>query len=526
MTRTTTITPFLYHNHSNADDQPFVRSSLAALEGKNITKIAAGCYHSVFASSNGMIYVCGRNNHGQLGTGDITERHIPYPIDIFLGKRVAQIASGFYHTIILTGLDDEAQGVKGANSEDLAAPFSSEKVLGMPCLAWDTQSNAMALPLNATKGPDMLDSSAAASDGMLASSLPAGMLNQEQVHAASLIPAAAPVKPPLDEISHPSVASDFSTSVAPYADVCSEVTLPTNAPTNQDLAASATSPHGSSLFSDDGSVRQDKAALFVLAHMERLARPLFTGVGGSVGICAKVGSKVVSANEDGNDKVRYVVDVCPSTFWLLHKLISAMHGGGSGGGLGTVTTQATYTQLLDENRGFMILSCLRILKANLGRLVKMGSLAGKIRDAMCANDSTFGPRFSEDSIRPAGQAEGAPSLKEKERRDAEDMGADDIADLVLALRAIHSLLVSVVESPTLIGLDATALQKEAAEVLVMGIELFYPNQGEIISLLDKLMGCPLWEGRNREESGEESEEDDLIGKMHELDVEDEEDVSR
>jgi len=76
---------------------------IEAMEGKGVVRIAAGCYHTVLVGRNGMLYVCGRNNHGQLGTGDTNERHLPHPIDLFLGKRVAMVSAGFYHTIVLTG---------------------------------------------------------------------------------------------------------------------------------------------------------------------------------------------------------------------------------------------------------------------------------------------------------------------------------------------------------------------------------------------------------------------------------------
>ena len=52
----------------------------------SITKIAAGCYHSVFAEAGGRVWVCGRNNHGQLGVGDCMERHEVTHIDTFIGK--------------------------------------------------------------------------------------------------------------------------------------------------------------------------------------------------------------------------------------------------------------------------------------------------------------------------------------------------------------------------------------------------------------------------------------------------------
>lgn len=77
------------------------------LEGKEIVRFACGCYHTVAVSDSGMLYVFGRNNHGQLGTGDTNERLYPFPIDDFLGKRIAYIAAGFYHTVVLTGGKDE-----------------------------------------------------------------------------------------------------------------------------------------------------------------------------------------------------------------------------------------------------------------------------------------------------------------------------------------------------------------------------------------------------------------------------------
>lgn len=60
-------------------------------EGKGISKVSAGCYHTVLVGSDGMLYVFGRNHHGQLGTGDTNERHSPFPVDTFLGKRIAKV---------------------------------------------------------------------------------------------------------------------------------------------------------------------------------------------------------------------------------------------------------------------------------------------------------------------------------------------------------------------------------------------------------------------------------------------------
>jgi alpha-tubulin suppressor-like RCC1 family protein len=88
------------------------------LEGKDIVRLACGCYHTVAVSDNGVMYVFGRNNHGQLGTGDTNERVYPFPIDDFVGKRVALVAAGFYHTVVLTGGKDDDKTEQDAASSD------------------------------------------------------------------------------------------------------------------------------------------------------------------------------------------------------------------------------------------------------------------------------------------------------------------------------------------------------------------------------------------------------------------------
>ncbi|CAM9092741.1 unnamed protein product, partial [Ectocarpus fasciculatus] len=54
---------------------------VSGLREKLVNVLSCGCYHSAAITSNGMMYVFGRNNHGQLGTGDNEERHVPHPVD-------------------------------------------------------------------------------------------------------------------------------------------------------------------------------------------------------------------------------------------------------------------------------------------------------------------------------------------------------------------------------------------------------------------------------------------------------------
>lgn len=64
---------------------------IEGVEDKDIHLASAGCYHTILVGSDSMMYVSGRNHHGQLGTGDTNERHSPYPVGTFLGKRVAKV---------------------------------------------------------------------------------------------------------------------------------------------------------------------------------------------------------------------------------------------------------------------------------------------------------------------------------------------------------------------------------------------------------------------------------------------------
>ena len=89
----------------HATQKIFGASQVEDLDGHGIrvARIATGCYHSVAVDETGTVYVFGRNNHGQLGCGDLTERHSPWPIKRFTSTRVGMVAAGFYHTIVLTG---------------------------------------------------------------------------------------------------------------------------------------------------------------------------------------------------------------------------------------------------------------------------------------------------------------------------------------------------------------------------------------------------------------------------------------
>eukprot|EP00501_MAST-03F_sp_TOSAG23-6_P001962 GSMAST32.ASY1.ANO1.2046.1 assembled CDS len=103
-------------------------TSITELEGAGICKIAAGCYHTVAVAKSGLLYVFGRNNHGQLGTGDTNERHKPVMLQLFLGKHITSIATGFYHTIVLTGRNVSPQ-VDPSTQEECTKELTPKETL-------------------------------------------------------------------------------------------------------------------------------------------------------------------------------------------------------------------------------------------------------------------------------------------------------------------------------------------------------------------------------------------------------------
>ena len=91
---------------------------IEGLQGKGVSKVAAGCYHTITVGRGGLLYVFGRNNHGQLGTGDSNERHAPFTVRTLAGKNIVSLAAGFYHTVVLTGGLAQEQNSNGPSNDD------------------------------------------------------------------------------------------------------------------------------------------------------------------------------------------------------------------------------------------------------------------------------------------------------------------------------------------------------------------------------------------------------------------------
>jgi alpha-tubulin suppressor-like RCC1 family protein len=64
----------------------------------NITSFATGAEHSAMVRADGSLWTFGKNNYGQLGDGNTTDRLSPVKI---LDENVTEVAAGWNHTLFL-----------------------------------------------------------------------------------------------------------------------------------------------------------------------------------------------------------------------------------------------------------------------------------------------------------------------------------------------------------------------------------------------------------------------------------------
>ena len=104
------------------------------LQGKGISKIAAGEYHSVALGGDGKVYMWGANKDAQLGTGGRTNAGAPREVEALHGHQVVDVKGGA-HTLFLTaegrlfacGRGREGQLGRGDGLESVAG-FREEPV--------------------------------------------------------------------------------------------------------------------------------------------------------------------------------------------------------------------------------------------------------------------------------------------------------------------------------------------------------------------------------------------------------------
>ncbi|MFC7337592.1 hypothetical protein ACFQY0_10420 [Haloferula chungangensis] len=84
---------------------PVAVDTSGALAGKSVVAIAAGQYHSLALTSDGLVFAWGYGFQGQLGNGLIDNHHSPVPVDtsgVLAGKTVTGISAGFTHSAAVT----------------------------------------------------------------------------------------------------------------------------------------------------------------------------------------------------------------------------------------------------------------------------------------------------------------------------------------------------------------------------------------------------------------------------------------
>ncbi len=68
-----------------------------------VLQIAAGRQHVLVLTDSDGVFAFGEGAHGQLGTGDTQDRHVPVKLTTFDGINVVQISAGDEHSVAVVG---------------------------------------------------------------------------------------------------------------------------------------------------------------------------------------------------------------------------------------------------------------------------------------------------------------------------------------------------------------------------------------------------------------------------------------
>ncbi|HBF2041586.1 TPA: hypothetical protein KNV82_002464 [Clostridioides difficile] len=74
------------------------RTTFTKVDIDNVKKIVCGYYHAFIIKNDNTVWSCGRNNYGQLGLGDTTDRNVFTKVNI---DNVKDIVCGYYHAFII-----------------------------------------------------------------------------------------------------------------------------------------------------------------------------------------------------------------------------------------------------------------------------------------------------------------------------------------------------------------------------------------------------------------------------------------
>ncbi|KAE9052126.1 hypothetical protein PR001_g805 [Phytophthora rubi] len=408
------------------------------LEGKDIVRFACGCYHTIAVSDNGVMYVFGRNNHGQLGTGDTNERVYPFPIDDFVGKRVALVAAGFYHTVVLTGgKDDEKNDQDSAgNAKGEASPSASNGITHTEILS----SPAVQELLDPSKRPELHSSS----------SLTRTFASHESTDTGVEVPA-------ID-----STDDDFR----------DEDNHLTRNPSSGGSTTKAPPDSADALF----------VAVVILAQLDRLCQPFIPKPGSyptlqhpTMSVIESLTTNATASSFDASCTFEgsfesFGIHNCSSTFESVAALLKH---------LSTKKIEATSQLSLflapqpsatprrpkptGQLQMYMLLACIRILQTNLSQLLRSGMAKAVI--LLSPEASTRKPCTSDTK----------PWAKELDRT---RVAVLQVREVLLSLVDIKHRrnVCHVLDNAPSESENATRVADEATLTLMQGFELFFPCQ--------------------------------------------------
>src|SRR5690606_21663692 len=83
-----------------------ITSRISSATGDKIIRVSLGYYHSAALTSNGRLFIWGRNDFGQLGDGTTTSKLTPTEItnrfSLSTGDKIIQVSLGVYYSAALT----------------------------------------------------------------------------------------------------------------------------------------------------------------------------------------------------------------------------------------------------------------------------------------------------------------------------------------------------------------------------------------------------------------------------------------
>lgn len=131
-------------------------TKLEDLASHHVVEVACSYFHTVVMTLEGNLYAFGRNDLGQLGIDDGMDRHVPVPLSYFNCRPVLAVACGQHHTVVSLasggvvafGKNDHGQLGTGDTSDYhtspslLAAPLDSLIVPSLACGYYHTAALA------------------------------------------------------------------------------------------------------------------------------------------------------------------------------------------------------------------------------------------------------------------------------------------------------------------------------------------------------------------------------------------------